>query len=91
MKHPQPIGELNGFWSMLFRASLCAFPVFAGIVMAWSTWVTKEIFAHDRRISEHQKEYSEIATRAAETRNDVRDVARRLSAVEQKTRTTRIQ
>lgn len=82
MKEHKPIGELNGFWSMLFRVSLCAFPLFAGIVIAWATWVTKEIFAHEKKIDNHQTEYLELNSRTVEVREDVRDQARRISVLE---------
>lgn len=38
--HPQPIGNLNGPWSILLRIFLGTYPV----VLAWAVWVTNNQF-----------------------------------------------
>jgi hypothetical protein len=44
-----PIGELNGRWALLLKATLVAVPLVTSLVTAafipWSCWVTRNIYA----------------------------------------------
>jgi len=84
---PKPIGELNGFWSLLFRVSLALFPVFAGAVLTFSVWITREIFRHEREIQLHYAELVSLSQRAAEMRGDIRDSGNRINVLERNRRT----
>ena len=39
----KPIGELNGPWAFLLKASLAILPIFMSTMIAWGVWVTKSI------------------------------------------------
>jgi len=84
---PKPIGELNGFWSLMFRVSLAVFPIFAGAVLTFSVWITREIFRHEKEIQLHEKELAAQAARSAEMRVDIRESEHRINALERNKRT----
>lgn len=44
MAEEQKIGNLNGKWSILFRAFLTAMVVIIPISVPWTVWVTRSIF-----------------------------------------------
>ena len=45
IKRSKRIGELNGPWAFLLKTTLVFMPVIFTLSVAWSVWVTTEIFA----------------------------------------------
>jgi hypothetical protein len=41
---PEKVGELNGKWSILFRAQLAVGAIVLPLIIAWCTWATVEVF-----------------------------------------------
>jgi hypothetical protein len=48
----EPLGNLNGSWSILFRIVLVLVPVFMGLASAWGKWITSELIEHSKALVE---------------------------------------
>jgi len=86
--HPNRIGQLNGKWSVLLRLALASYP----LVLAWSVWVTTNIFADQAArnatdkftMNDGAKLRADMVERIADTTKPMQVIDARLVRVETK-------
>ena len=75
------IGNLNGKWSILFRATLAVGAVLQPLIVAWAIWVTVEVF-ENKAHRELGSRFTVVDAAKLETtlREDLRKIEKELRA-----------
>lgn len=71
----KPIGELNGPWAFMLKASLAILPVFMTSSIAWTVWVTQRINALETNAAVVGKMTEQIAINTPKINTHEREIA----------------
>lgn len=75
----KPIGELNGWWAFLLKATLTTF---VPLILLSQIWMANRIWVLDTSVTDMMKHLDSTQRRLESTDNDVRDLLVRVYHLE---------